>query len=207
MNQEVIEQLLVALAMLAMVAVPFYWDRVLGLATSMQRTGGFLNDGELGLAEIQLMPGWKGTTIRNNVASIQATDRLRRRFLIVISESREDFTGEMDLARFAQVTFGHLCGPGPIVEIHRPEPRTVGQFEALQTEAVMILRDRYLMKYLHTVISGERAFHQVIAWTTPSTYDRRLFEQLIDGFRERPGPKPSPTPVRTDGRSSSYGVH
>ena len=112
-----------------------------------------------------------------------------------------------DLARFSHVTLGHSCGPGPIVEIHGPEPREVGQFEALQMEAVLILRDRYLMKYLHTVISGERGFHQVIAWTPPSTYDRRLFEQLIDGFRERLGPKPIPTLLPTDDRSSSYGVH
>jgi hypothetical protein len=207
MNVEMIEQLLVALAIVALMGLPFYWHRALGFAASMQRTGGLLNDGELGLAEIHLMPGWKGTSIPNSVASIQVTDRLRRRFLIVLSESREDFTNEMDLTQFSQATFGQLCGSGNVIEIHGPETRSVGSFDALQMEAVLTLGDRYLMKYLHTVIAGERGFHQIIAWTPPSTYDRKIFDRLIDGFRERPGSKAMPKLFPHHDTPSSYDVH
>lgn len=200
----VIEQLLFALVMLALLALPFYWNRVLDLAAIARRSGGRLTDGELGLAEIQLQPGWKGTAIPDSPASIQAADRLRRRFLVITSESREDFSSDMDLAQFSQVTFGQLCGSARLVEVQGPERCTLGGFDALQIEAVMIVADRYVTKYLHSAVSGLRGFHQVIVWSAPSTYDRALFDRLLEGFRERPGPVPNVVPP--SGTSSGY-VH
>ena len=83
----------------------------------------------------------------------------------------------------------------------------VGTFEALQSEFVAIQGDRFVIKYLFTVIAGHRAFHQLIAWSAQSTYDRALFLQLLDRFRERPGPpvarRHSPPPHA----SSSESVH
>ena len=207
MSQGIVEQLLLALAMGALLLLPLYWNRVLGLATSMTRTGGLLHDGDLGLAEIHLPPGWKGTTIPNVEAPIQATDRLGRRYLVISSESREDFTDEMDLERFREIAFLQLMGSSRILEIHGPEARTVGEFAALQTEALLATGKYWMTRYLHTAIAGDRAFHQVIAWTAPSTYDRPLFDQLLAGFRERPGPTPVVRPAPTSKKPSQYDVH
>lgn len=207
MSREVIDQVLVGLAMIALICVPFYWNYVLGLATIMRRAGGPLTDGELGLAEIHLLPGWKGTRLPESTASIQATDRLRRRFMTVLSESRDDFTDDMDLALFRQLTFGGLIASKRVLEIDGPTTRTVAGFEALQTEALVVLGDRWLTKYHHTAIGGDRAFHQVIAWATPSAYDRDLFDRLLGGFRERPGPKPIVRNRPVSNAASRYDVH
>ena len=42
------------------------------------------------------------------------------------------------------------------------------------------------VKYLHTTIAGRRAFHQVLAWSTYSRYDRAAFDGLLNGFTEMP---------------------
>ncbi len=42
-----IDQVLVGLAMVALICLPFYWNYVLGLATIVRRTGGTVTDGEL----------------------------------------------------------------------------------------------------------------------------------------------------------------
>lgn len=187
MSKDVMEQLIFAVTVLGLLALPFYWNHILTISTIRRRTGGLLTDGELGLAEIQLPPGWKGTAT-TTTASIQATDRFRRRFVMVISESHEDFTTDMQLADFSRVTFELLCGSARLVEVRGPERRTLCGFDALQTEAVTIVRDRHLVKYLHSAIRGERGFHQVIVWSSPSAYDRALFERVVEGFRERSGP-------------------
>ena len=124
--------------------------------------------------------------------------------MVVISESLEDFTADMDLAQFSQVTFGQVCGSAHLVEVHGPERSTLGGFDALQIEAVMIVANRYVAKYLHSAISGQRGFHQVIVWSAPSAYDRALFDRLLEGFRERPGPIPIVVPA---GDPSSGYVH
>lgn len=194
-------------AMVALICVPFYWNYVLGLATIMRRTGGVLTDGELGLAEIQLLPGWKSASLPETTASIQAADRLRRRFIVVLSESRDDFTSEMDLALFRQLAFDGLIASKRVLEIDGPMPRMVAGFEALQTGALVVLKDRWLMKYHHTAIAGDRAFHQVIAWATPSAFDRDVFDRLLGGFGERPGPKPIVRDGPVPNAASRYDVH
>ena len=140
-------------------------------------------------------------------APIQATDRLGRQFLIVISESREDFTAEMDVEQYSQETFATLSSQWRILEMSGPVACTVGAFEALQTEALAAFDDVHLARYLHTAIAGDRAFHQVVAWAIPSAYDRATFDQLLKGFAERPGPKPIVRSVATPTTPSQYDVH
>ena len=99
--------------------------------------------------------------------------------------------GDLGLADlYSQITFGRLCELHRLIEVNGPEKRTVGEFDALQVEAVMIVANHFVFKYLHTSIAGHRCFHRVIVWSTQSLYDRALFDRLIDGFRERPGPLP-----------------
>jgi len=113
----------------------------------------------------------------------------------------------MDLALFRQLTFDGLIASKRVLELDGPKPRTVGGFEALQTEALAVLGDRWLRKYQHTAIAGDRAFHQVIAWATPSAYDRDLFDRLLGGFREQPGPKPIVRNGPVLNAGSGYDVH
>ncbi len=192
MSERLALELVVAIVLPALVLLLAYWRKWHLVAALAKRSGGVLREPELGLAELQLLPGWRPTALAAIPSALQAADPLRRRYLLVISESRADFTDDMDLREYCQRTFAGLTGTRRVLEIRGPEPRHVAGFQALQTEAVTA-DNRTLVTYLHTAIEGERGFHQVIAWATPSTYDRRVFERLLDGFVELPGPKPVAT--------------
>ena len=115
----ILDQVLLALGMLSLLGLLLYANHITDAAKALwqQRLGGTLDDGEVELAEIRLPPGWRGTTGLGD-APIQITDRRRRRFLIIISESREDFTGNVDLPEFHRLTFGQLIAPLKILEVH-----------------------------------------------------------------------------------------
>jgi hypothetical protein len=200
-----LEKLLITcVTLVASFVVTRYWGPI---RTLVRRTGGVLRDDQSGLSKIKLPQGWKSVTTLHDSAPIQATDRLERRFLLVISESREDFTAAMTLEQYHQETFASLTGRSHILEIDGPTPCRVGSFDALQTETLVALDDVHLAKYLHTVIAGERGFHQVIAWAIPSAYDRAVCEQLRNEFAELPGPKPIVRNIDVAPADSQYEVH
>lgn len=149
-----------------------------------------LRDGELGLATLELPTRWRAAASLNEQAGIQATDPVRQRFAVVISEPRDDFDITVDLSDHAGRTLTQLADSLRLVAINGPSERTVRGFRALQFEVEGYHQGVRLM-YLHTTIEGRRAYHQVLAWCTKSAYDRQLFDQVIDGFDELPGTEPA----------------
>jgi hypothetical protein len=162
----------------------------------LRRRGALLGDSELGLAQVALPPGWIPASDLNDGSWLQALDPLRNRYLIVISESREDFDPGMDVQEHSSRTRAALAGSVRLLAVRGPEERQVGGFRAVQYE-LDALSDRTLLTYLHTTVEGHRAFHQVLAWATRSWFDRPTFERLLDGFTERPGPDPRPQPIQS----------
>jgi hypothetical protein len=162
-------------------------------AVRQQPTARTLADGELGLASIKLPARWRAATALNEQAAIQATDAFRQRFAVVISEPREDFDVTVDLSDHAGRTLTQLADSLRLVAINGPTERTIGGCRALQFE-VDGYHQGVRLVYLHTTIEGRRAYHQVLAWSTRSAYDRKVFDELLDGFEERTGPELSLTP-------------
>jgi hypothetical protein len=152
-----------------------------------------LRDAELGLAEITVPARWRATSSLNDQAGIQATDAVRQRFAVVISEAREDFDGSVDLSDHAGRTLAQLSDSLRLVAINGPFERTVNGCRALQFE-VEGFHEGVRLVYLHTTIEGRRAYHQLLVWSTRSAYDRRVFDEVVDGFKETDGPDPAMTP-------------
>jgi hypothetical protein len=155
-----------------------------------------LKDTELGLASLKLPVRWRTATALNDQAAVQATDPLRQRFAVVISEPREDFDVSVDLSDHAGRTLAQLADSLRLVAINGPIERTVNGCRALQFE-VEGYHQGVRLVYLHTTLEGRRAYHQVLVWSTRSAYDRQLFDELVDGFEELPGPEPSLTTAPT----------
>ena len=176
----------------------------------LRRRGAVLGDAELGLAQVSLPPGWIPASDLNDGAWLQALDPLRNRYLIVISESREDFDPGMDAQEHSSRTRAALAGSVRLLAVRGPEERMVGGFRAVQYE-LDALTDRTLLTYLHTTVEGHRAFHQVLTWATRSWFDRPTFERLLDGFVEQAGPDPRPQPLQDAALevpvTSRYEVH
>jgi hypothetical protein len=147
------------------------------------------------MAQMNLLPGWIPATDLNDGSWLQALDPLRNRYVIVISESREDFDPEMNAQEHSLRTRGSLASSVRVLAVRGPQERQVAGFRAIQYE-LDALSDRTLITYLHTTVEGRRAFHQVLAWGTRSWFDRPTFERLLDGFVELPGPDPRPQPIQ-----------
>jgi hypothetical protein len=56
-------------------------------------------------------------------------------------------------------------------------------------------------------LSTNFTFHQVVAWSAPSTFDRAVFERLLDGFAEIPGSDAAQRSARFAQPRSGYDVH
>jgi hypothetical protein len=166
-----------------------YRDRLRHVSWWQRPSGGTLVDQELGLARLQLPPGWRPAHDLNEGACIQAMHPLHGRHVIVISESLEDYALGVTLHEHAEVTRNLLTRGIRVMKVTGPKTRTIAGCEAVQYE-IEGFHDNTWLKYLHTTIAGRRAFHQVIAWATQSRYQRAVFEALLDGFTELPGPDP-----------------
>jgi hypothetical protein len=171
------------------------WPEFWRVPKMMRRRGAVLGDSELGLAQVRLPDGWIPATDLNEGSWLQALDPLRNRYLIVISESRDDFDPQMDAQEHSSRTRAALAASVRLLAVRGPSERQVGGFRAIQYE-LDALTDRTMLTYLHTTVEGHRAFHQVLTWATRSWFDRSVFERVLDGFVEQPGPEPRTQPIQ-----------
>lgn len=172
--------------------IPFSsWDRLLRRRPT--RHPGLLQDDVAGLAELALPAGWRPSRTLNEMAALQATDPLRGRFAIVISESRDDFEPAMDVNEHSARTRALLSSSVEVIAVRGPVRREIAGFDAVQYE-LDARHDMRLITYLHTTIAGDRAFHQVLGWAPRSRYDRASFDALMAGFREMAGGERMPAP-------------
>lgn len=147
--------------------------------------GGVLVDRVLGLARLELPDGWRAANELNESASIEAMHALKGRHVIVISDAVEDFVPEMTIYEHSVNTRAELTNSIRVTACVGPERRTIAGFESVQYEIEGFFQHTRV-KYLHTTIAGRRAFHQVLAWSTFSRYDRAAFDGLLEGFTEMP---------------------
>jgi hypothetical protein len=189
--------------------IVYWWPQLRSVARARPRRTRLVVDGELGLAQVRLPHCWRQTTELADGSWLQASDPLRSRYFVVISESREDFDASVDLFQHSSLTRDLLGTTVRILAVRGPEERRVGGFRAVQYE-LDAAYDLSILTYLHTTVEGRRAFHQVLGWSTRSKFDRPTFERLLDTFAERPGPDPRPLdtgrPV-TPAVTSQYEVH
>jgi hypothetical protein len=170
-----------------------------------------LIDRVLGLARLELPKGWRAASDLNEAASIEAMNAQHGRHVIVISDAIEDFVPEMTLYEHSLNTRAELTNSIRVVACQGPERRTIDGFESVQYEIEGFFQHTRV-KYLHTTIAGRRAFHQVLAWSTYSRYDRAAFDGLLSGFTEVPDLTTVTREIEPDSRPhvvpvSRYDVH
>ena len=169
-----------------------------------------VTDGDLGYAQLRLPAGWRRAHSLNEQAAVQVSDPQHQRFAVVISESREDFDPGVDLSDHAARSLTQLSDSLRLIAINGPVDVTIGGCRAIQFEIEGYDQGVRLV-YLHTTVEGRRAIHQVLEWSTRSAYDRQVFERLLEGFEELPGPDPKvlpPPPVYVEAQTHSrYAFH
>jgi hypothetical protein len=170
-----------------------------------------MTDGEVGLAQLALGRPWRQTPVPHARAALQVCDQMRSRYVAVFSESLADFERDVTLRQYSEGALGRWLESFDVLTVTGPVDCTVASMAAEQHEYSIRYRGQRFT-YVHTTVEGRRAFHQVIGWSSSSNFDRRAFQQALEGFGERPGPVPERpegdrTQMRPPGASSAYTVH
>ena len=160
-------------------------ERIRGLVPGSRASSRILVDRAFGLSRLELPDGWRAARDLNESASIEAMHALYGRHVIVISDALEDFVPDMTMLEHSANTRLELTNGIRLIACSGPERRIVAGFESIQYEIEGFFQQTRI-KYLHTTIAGQRAYHQVLAWSTHSRYDRTAFEGVLDGFAELP---------------------
>jgi len=173
-------------------------DRLRHLLPRREQNGSVLTDRTLGLARLTLPDGWRQAQDLNECAGIEAIHPPLGRHVIIISDAVEDFAPEVTMLDHSANTRKELTSSIQVIGCSGPERRQVGGYESVQYE-IEGYYHQTRVKYLHTTIAGKRAFHQVLAWSTISRYDRSAFDTLLSGFDELPEPSSAPRALADPG--------
>jgi hypothetical protein len=139
-----------------------------------------------GLTRMNLPAGWKQEKEQelNDQADLQASDRANEMYVIVMSESKEDFR-DMTVDKHSQSTRSSLIEKLESPEVSDPKPVTVGGLGGVQYEIRGGLENLNIV-YLHTTVESPTHFHQILAWTLKSRFDknRGALDAVIHSFKE-----------------------
>lgn len=137
-----------------------------------------------GTSQIKAPRDWKADSGLNDKANLQASNRFKEQYLIVLSENREDFAG-IDLAKHSEITRGLLTKSLKNIKLEGPKELTINGAPAVQYVIYGEVSNLNAV-YIHTTVETEKYFHQVLAWTLKSKFDdnKPVLEEVINSFQE-----------------------
>ena len=138
-----------------------------------------------GGSKLLLPAGWKARPHLNDAADLQVASAKKNCYLVVLSEKKARL-GILSLEEHSR--FGReavLQGLEDGVESAGPNYLEIDGRRAVQYE----LRGKISglkVAYLHTTVEGIDSFHQIVAWTTQSRFEknRAAIESVIESFME-----------------------
>ncbi len=137
--------------------------------------------------EITVPSGWKEEKKLNDSADLQASHRPSEMYFVVLSEPKVDLD-QMTLEGHSKLTRQALIDGVKNPQVSPPFAMKVGDLAALQYE-IRGSMDGVNIVYLHTTAESPNYFHQILAWTVPSRFDKNkeTLQKVIAMFREVPG--------------------
>lgn len=136
-------------------------------------------------SEIFIPAGWVEDRTLNSNADIQAAKASEAMYIIVLSDSKADLQN-VSLVKHSQLTRDTLLKSLTSPQVSPPtEVKSVGGNPAIQYQIRASVSNTNVI-YLHTTIETPTHFHQILAWTLPSAFDKNepQLQQIIQSFRE-----------------------
>lgn len=130
--------------------------------------------------------GWVVDNDLNDEADIQISNESKEGYFIVISEVKTDFEQYMNYEKHSALTRGFVRDAlFDYQEISGPTAVEINHMKGVQYEITGSI-DGLKIVYLHTTLEGTRYFHQLIAWSLPSTYteNKPVFDKITQSFYE-----------------------
>lgn len=130
--------------------------------------------------------GWRVDNELHDEADIQISNESQEGYFIVISEYKSDFESYMTYEGHSEITREFI--KEVLInyrEENGPTPVNINGMRGVQYEITGSV-EGLRIKYLHTTLESRQYFHQMIAWSLPSKYDknRPVFEKILQSFYE-----------------------
>jgi hypothetical protein len=142
-----------------------------------------------GLCQLEIPEGWSERSDLHDDADIQVARIKEEMYIIVLSEYKADFDDDFTLSDHSELTLQLFLENLEDAQVQSgPVQIQVNGRPALQYEIRGVV-DGIKIAYLHTTVDGEIAFHQVLAWTLPSKYEKNqsTLQSVIDTLSEGSG--------------------
>lgn len=150
-------------------------------------------DGE---TEITLPKGWQEDRDLHDEAQIQASDRSRELYVIVLSESKQDFPEPITLSKHSEITRDILIENLTDPQVSGPTNVTSIDGNSAVQYKIQGTISGIAVTYLHTTVETPDYYNQILAWTLPEKFDNYQAElqQVVASFHEiRPASASQPS--------------
>ncbi|HEY8188370.1 MAG TPA: hypothetical protein VIF64_20035 [Pyrinomonadaceae bacterium] len=137
-----------------------------------------------GKFQLTVPAGWRENPTLNEKADIKAGNPIQEMYVIVITEPKTDFTGDMTLEEYSNIVRDSMTSNLTSPDSTQPVPVTINGRPGLRYELQGAIRNVKLT-YLVTNIETDAHYHQVITWTLQSHMDRNraTLQQVAGTFR------------------------
>jgi hypothetical protein len=137
-----------------------------------------------GKFQLTVPGGWQEKPSLNAKASIGAANPLEEMYVIVITESKADFTAAMTLDEFTNITRNSIVSNLLTPEATQPELASINGNSARAYEVEGAIKGVKLAYRIYTVETADH-FHQIITWTLLSKKDanHETLQKVITSFR------------------------
>lgn len=140
-----------------------------------------------GLTQVVVPASWREQTDLNEEADIQVANLLRELYVIVLSESKQDFDADTTLEEHSEATRSILLEELRDGRVsYAPGPFRIGGYPAVQYQLRGSV-DKIKIVYFHTTVEGPNSFHQIVGWTLLSrlTKNESVLQGVIRSLRVR----------------------
>lgn len=143
-----------------------------------------------GKFELTVPGGWLQNSALNDKADIQAANPVGEMYVIVITEPRVDFTAEMTLDEYTNITRESIVSNLGTPQATEPVPATINGNDARAYEVEGVIKNVKLAYRVSTVETPEH-YHQIITWTLQSRKDKNqpALQKVTESFRPTPASK------------------
>lgn len=136
--------------------------------------------------EILQPADWELMDNLNENAALQMGDPSNEAYMIIISESINDFEEGFTIEKHSEITRnGLLENVQEAKIISGPKKIKVGNMDGIQFELSGTVQNIDVV-YYHVTLKSSNHFHQVLAWTTTTRYktNRNIFEKITKSMKE-----------------------
>lgn len=134
--------------------------------------------------QLTVPAGWTRTSELHATAGIQAANKFKEVYVIVLSEDQVDFAADMTLDKFTEIIRNSLMTKYASPRATDVETISIGGNEARQYE-LRGSSDNTAVVIIVTTVRTPTHYHQILAWTLPSkwTDNQQILKEVTASFR------------------------